>query len=59
MSKQLNKSLNNLLIEQFRVTNNLFTQYSETDNDLNILYYIILITSIFLLISIFKIKIKL
>jgi len=57
MSKQLKKPLNTLLIEQFKVTNQLFKQYSDTNNDLDIIFNVILIVSVLLLISSFKIKI--
>jgi hypothetical protein len=58
MPKQLKKSLDKLFIEQFNITNQLFEQYSNTNKDLDIMYNIILIASILLLVSLFKIKRK-
>ena len=58
MPKQLKKSLDKLFIEQFNITNQLFEQYSNTNKDLDIMYNIILIASVLLLVSLFKIKRK-
>jgi hypothetical protein len=58
MPKQVKKELNNLLIEQFRVTDNLFKRFSDTSRDLEIIYNIILVASVLLLVSTFQIKIK-
>jgi hypothetical protein len=55
-SKREEFPLNALLVEQFKVTNQLFEQYSNTNRNLDTIYNIILIASVLLIIISFKIK---
>jgi hypothetical protein len=54
----MSNELNNLVTEQFHVVDKIFENYTSTSNDLSTIYNIILITSVVLLLSIFRFKVK-
>jgi hypothetical protein len=56
--RHMSNELNNLVTEQFHVVDKIFENYTSTSNDLSTIYNIILITSVVLLLSIFRFKVK-